>query len=192
MRDQLLTLPGTVSRGPHAAAAGEPDRSRLGAAPAELLGAGLDELVAASYAQLQPASDDGARRRRRSVAHLLRWLSRFRGDSWMVSGLDAGGTSWPNETDHNRRGLLFKGARTLICLGVILPDYPWLLDTSFAWLFTAYRRANDPGAFDKLEQAARSCAQPAPASRPSRRRSPFPPVTSRPSHPRGSQSGRGR
>jgi hypothetical protein len=73
----------------------------------------------------------------------------------VVSGLDAGGTSWPNETDHNRRGLLFKGARTLICLGVILPDYPWLLDTSFAWLFTAYRQANDPGAFDKLEQALR-------------------------------------
>src|SRR5688500_734984 len=135
MPDQLLTCPHTTSGGQHTDAAGEPDRSRLGAAPAHLLGAGLDELLAASYAQLPPTAGHAASRPRRGVMRLLRWPARFPGapwqPRWVASGLDGGGTPWPDEPDPNRRGLLFKGARALICLGVILPDYRWLLDTSF-------------------------------------------------------------
>lgn len=159
MTERLLTRRGTAADGQRTAAADEPDRSLMGTARTELLGAGLDDLVTASYAQLPPDSDYEAYRRRRSIMHLVRWLSAFPGPTWqarwVASGLDDGGTPWPDEPDHTRCGLLFKGARALICLGVILPDYPWLLDTSFAWLFSAYRQANDPSGFDKLDEALR-------------------------------------
>ena len=101
-------------------AAGEPDRSRLAAAPTELLDADLDTLAAASYAQLAPDSDYEACRRRRSIMHLLRWLSRFPGDTWrarwVASGLDAGGTPWPDEPDAPTRSGGPRGGRLLSSL----------------------------------------------------------------------------
>lgn len=159
MTKPALARPSTPADGSPTDTAGKPDRSALVAAPAELRDADLDALTAASFAQVAEDSDYEAHRRRRSIMHLLRWLSTFPGDTWqarwVASGLDAGGTPWPDETDHSRRGLLFKGARALVCLGVILPDYPWLLDTSFASLFSTYRQVTDPRGFDKLEQQLR-------------------------------------
>jgi Phage integrase family len=63
---------------------------------------------------------------------------------------DEGGTAWPDVSNHTRRGLLFKGAQALICLAVVQPDYPWLLDTGFATLFDTFQRATDPAGFAEL------------------------------------------
>jgi hypothetical protein len=136
------------------------DGSQLGRVPVELLGTDVDKLVQASYRQLPPRSDYEARRRRRSVVHLTRWLAQFPGATWqarwVASGLDKASIAWPDVTEHTRRGLLFKGAQTLICLGVLQPDYPWLLDTRFASLFQTFRQANDPAGFAALEDSLRA------------------------------------
>jgi integrase len=136
------------------------DRSVLGTAEPSLLTGDLDTLMRASFTQMPAIADYEAKRRRYSVSCLTRYLADYPGDTWqarwVASGLDRGGVPWPDEQDHSRRLRLFKGARTLICLGVIQPDYPWLLDTSFAWLFSTYREANNPDAFATLETELRN------------------------------------
>ena len=84
MAGQLLARPATTKDGQHDIAPGAADRSTLSAAPAELRTAGLDDLLAASFAQLPAESDYEASARRRSINILLRWLSRFPGDTWQA------------------------------------------------------------------------------------------------------------
>jgi hypothetical protein len=64
-------------------------------------------------------------RRVRAVRELTAWLDGFPGATWQArwaaSGADAGGLAWPGVTGHYRRGLLFRGAETLMILRVVHP-----------------------------------------------------------------------
>jgi integrase len=135
-------------------------RNTLGTAEPHVLAGDIDTLMQASFAQVPAATDYEAKRRRYSVKCFLRYLAEFPGATWqgrwVASGLDRGGVPWPHEADHSRRLRLFKGARTLICLGVIQPDYPWLLDNSFGWLYSEYRDVHNLDAFTKLETELRA------------------------------------
>lgn len=96
------------------------------------------------------------KRRKHAINRTLRWLEQFPGQTWqqrwVASGSDAGGRPFFDETDKHRRGLLYRGIRVLMCLRVVQPDYLWLMDTSYSWLFSTYREVHDPAGFDRLEK----------------------------------------
>lgn len=86
------------------------------------------------------------------------WLAGFDGATWQArwvrSGADAAGSAWCGVTEHNRRTLLFKGAQTLVCLGVLHPDYPWLFANKFQSLYVAYQAVTDSKRLDEIRRAA--------------------------------------
>jgi hypothetical protein len=55
---------------------------------------------------------------------------------------------------HYRRGLLFRGAETLMILRVVHPDFPWLIDNKFQELFSRYEQTVDPDGFARVRRAA--------------------------------------
>src|SRR6266508_3432834 len=120
------------------------DRARLGVGPAELHEASWRLLVDRGLALLPSEKPRDLQRRTRGVRDLTDWLAGFPGQSWqarwVASGADSGGRNWCQQAEHNRRTMLFKGAETLICLGVLHPDYPWLLANRFQSLLPTYER----------------------------------------------------
>jgi len=134
------------------------DRARLGAGPAELHDAAWQVLAERGLALLPPETPRDRERRVRGVRDLTGWLAGFPGATWqarwVASGADVAGRTWCRVSEHNRRTLLFKGAETLICLGVLHPDYPWLLANKFQSLLPTYERVVGGELFSRLRAAA--------------------------------------
>jgi integrase len=132
------------------------DRAALGAGTAALLDGDPGRLAAASLEIIPETSPARICRARRAVREITGWLAGFGGNSWqqrwVASGADLGGRAWHGEPSKARRGDLIRGAQALICLGVIHPDYPWLLGTGFNSLFATYQRACDPDGFARVRQ----------------------------------------
>lgn len=132
------------------------DRAALGAGAAELLNGDAPGLAAASLQVIPETCPERICRARRGVREITTWLAGFGGDSWqqrwIASGADQGGRAWQDEPGKSRRADLIRGAQALICLGVIHPDYPWLLGTGFNSLFATYQRACDPDGFARVRQ----------------------------------------
>jgi integrase len=132
------------------------DRAALGAGTPALLDGDPGRLAAASLQVIPETSPERICRARRAVREITGWLAGFGGDSWqqrwVASGADLGGRAWHDEPGKSRRADLIRGAQALICLGVIHPDYPWLLGTGFNSLFATYQRACDPDGFARVGQ----------------------------------------
>jgi integrase len=126
-------------------------RAALGAATGGLLSAGADELAEAALWVIPEYKPERICRARRGVREITAWLTGFGGDSWqqrwVASGADHAGHAWQEVPSRARRETLLRGVQSLICLGVIHPDYPWLLGTNFNVLFSTYQRACDPEGF---------------------------------------------
>ncbi len=134
------------------------DRARLSTALAELHDAPWQVLAERGLALLPSETPRDLQRRRRGVRELTVWLAGFPGQTWqarwVASGADHGGGDWCQEREHNRRTMLFKGAETLICSGVLHPDYPWLLANRFQSLLPTYERVVGGELFARVRAAA--------------------------------------
>jgi hypothetical protein len=132
-------------------------RAALGAGAPALLHGDAADLAAASLQVIPETSPERICRARRAVREITTWLAGFGGETWqqrwVASGADRGGRAWRGEPSKSRRADLIRGAQALICLGVIHPDYPWLLGTGFNSLFATYQRSCDPDGFTRVRQA---------------------------------------
>jgi len=132
------------------------NRAALGAATGGLLSAEAGDLAEAALRVIPEGTPERICRARRGVREVTAWLAGFGGDSWqqrwLASGADHAGRAWQEEPSRARRETLLRGAQSLICLGVIHPDYPWLLGTSFNALFSTYQRACDPEGFARVRE----------------------------------------